>query len=633
MSKTPIGEFTFPGINKIVSGTFTLSHGISPSAAMIQIPPQDNFTVPAGTLAITYGGTRIEFPDCRLDMASLEVGDNGQIWTLKILDRRWKWQFGKISGHWNILKPDRTFDLDREKSPQDLAKLLLDAMGEKRYDVSQLPNQTRPLTYWDYENPAEQLQRLCESLDCRIVLRTDNRVYICRNGVGQQLPTDRISGGGYGFDPVETPDSIEFVLGQTKWQGRLDLEAVGIDVDGKIKPIKDLSYNPAGEGEEYGWAAQNPTYFQGLIKYPSTEEQTRYNELVNELGKDNVVASGETNPSQLAARGEEIRQLAMSCVYKMYRITQPSTRKMEIPEFGPIEKIEQLLPLDETLLTPANWKDQLGKQDTNGFPLKQSAQVFGIFYNRISEPSLNINTLAGTKYPGSFSVDSERGIVVFSEPVFITVIVPGTESDQAIKASDGTVIVSPGSYATLPAHLQLECTFGVKDSKTRVHVRHAISKNIANSKYKTGPRIVKREDVVMTHRIEYKTQVVPSDYGIRSVTTWDDVKNGLGSAAEVFQVVTNKEEVKRQSDYYIESEVAAFTPKENSNVSYPYIRLIELDGAIQQITWTVGSGGATTQAGRNNEFTLSIPSYAERRNAEIVRRIREKVATTLDNQI
>lgn len=633
MAATPLGEMTFPGINTIISGTFTLSHGVSPSSAMIQIPPQDNFAVPAGTLAITYGKERIEFPDCRLDMASLDINDSGRTWTLKILDRRWKWQFGKISGHWNVRKPDLTLDLDREKSPQDLAKLLLEAMGEKRYDVSQLPNQTRPLVYWDYDNPAEQLQRLCESLDCRIVLRTDNKVYICKTGQGAALPTDRISSGGEGYDPVETPDSVEFVFGQTKWQGRLDLEAVGIDVDGKIKLIKDLSYNPAGEGEEYGWAAQNPVYFQGLIKYPTDAERQRYNDLVKDLGKDSVIVQGETNPAQLAARGEEIRQLALSCVYKMYRIKRPSTRKMEIPEFGEIKDIKQLLPLDDSLLTPANWKDQLGKQSLEGFPVRQSAQVYGIFYNRISEPSLNLNTLAGTKYPGSFTIDKERGIVMFSDPVFISVVVPGTDSEHAIKAADGTVIVSPGSYATMAAELQLECTFGIKENKSRVHERHTIKKDIANSKYKTGPKIIKREDVVLTHRIEYKTQVVPASYGIRSVTTWDDVKNGLGSPAEVFQVVTNNEEVKRQADYYIASEVSSFESKENTSINYPYIRVIELDGAIQQVTWSVGMSGATTQASRNNEFTLSIPSYNERRTAEVARRIREKVATTLDNQI
>jgi hypothetical protein len=185
----------------------------------------------------------------------------------------------------------------------------------------------------------------------------------------------------------------------------------------------------------------------------------------------------------------------------------------------------------------------------------------------------------------------------------------------------------------LPAALRLECTFTIQDEKTRVPVRHSIEKKLANGKFGTQPKIIKREDIVRTHRVELETESLPTDYGVASTTTVEQFDEVLARELKVFQVITNDEEVDRKAKYYIESEAEALKPKTNADTSYPYIRKIDPDGAICQVTWTVGTGGATTQASRNNEFNLSIPSYAERRTAELARRQREKVASTLDNQI
>lgn len=624
----PMGLIEFPGLNAIRSGSFTLSHGISPSSAIVEISPQSNFACKSGTMAITYGdNVRIEFPDCRLDMASLTAGDSGFTWSMKIRDRRWKWQFGEITGSWNSLRPNRTIDPYYEKTPRELATLCLRAMGETNFNVSQIPNDTRPMVQWDYDNPAEMLQRLCETVDCRVVLRTDNAVWICRNGQGAVLPSTRISSGGYGFDPPEMPDSIKFVFGPTRWQMKINLEAVGIDVDGKVKLIKDLSYNPGGEGEEYGWAKEDPYTFAGLIKYPTNAQITEFNAQLKAAGKQPLSPAGVPVTQKLGAIGSQIRQLALSCVYRMYRISIPATKQYNIPEFGGFADMRLLLPLNDELLTEANANDQTGKEVIDGFPLRQKAQVTGIFYNQIGDPKTEVNTTNGTKYSGSFSIDQERGIVVFSDPVFLRLrVADSTEFPAGIPLSTGSIIVPKGSFSNMPAVLSLECTFNMKDVNTRVPVRHTIEKKLTNNTFRTKAKIVKRDDVILTHRVEHETATIPANWGLTSVATFDQYKAGLDVPLKVFKVITNKAEVEQKARYYIASEQQACAPKESVSYSYPYIIRIELDGAIQQVTWSVGESGATTQAGRNNEFNLQVPSYNERRSVEILRREKLKLS-------
>jgi hypothetical protein len=64
-------------------------------------------------------------------------------------------------------------------------------------------------------------------------------------------------------------------------------------------------------------------------------------------------------------------------------------------------------------------------------------------------------------------------------------------------------------------------------------------------------------------------------------------------------------------------------------VSYAGFRPINLDGAIQQVTWALDeSGFARTRASRNREELLYVPSYKERRAMEKVREALKKERET-----
>ena len=109
------------------------------------------------------------------------------------------------------------------------------------------------------------------------------------------------------------------------------------------------------------------------------------------------------------------------------------------------------------------------------------------------------------------------------------------------------------------------------------------------------------------------------------------------SAYRKTEVITNLEDkvdptkllttagVKSLANYYLDREQAMYQPKESLQYSYVGIVAISPDGQIQQVSWNVGEGGATTEASKNSEFDLALPSHTERRTLEILRIERQRI--------
>lgn len=583
------GLFSFPGLRSILKGDFTLSHGISPSAATIVISPQSNFAVSTGPLVISYGTRQIRFEDCFLDLTTMQVGADGTTLTLRIVDRRRKWKFGYVSGSYNQFRSDGRLNKATEKTPQQLAAILLTEMGETNFDVSGLPNETRPKVDWDYSNPAEALAQLCDTLGCRVVLTTKDKVKICQLGVGADLPTDRFSAGGYSFDPPDVPDKLLFVCGPTRYQVRFNLEAVGRDISGEVVPIAELSYNPRGKGETYGWVDQYPDKFQSLIG---------------------------TDQGQ-----EKVRALALETVFRWYRIKEPATKDMEIPKYGRIEKISQILPLDDRLIDQETAIDET-------YPQPQHAIISGRFMDDVGDPKPLVPTAMGTRCKFGYSLDKERGIVMFSQPLFLQ-----TRLSQDLYTNDGlTKILSANSLANIPAFLTIECVVTVKDAKTRKPERHTVERDLGNGRFRTKPKVIRRDDIFLTRRVRY-TDLAETTYGMDDLLSFTDATGGI-PVQSVTQIIENRvagpgvhgdQGIDNRIKYYLDSEVARITPKESLNYSYVEIRDISPDGAIHQVSWSVGPDGATTTASKNSEFDLVVPSYDERRMVELARIERERL--------
>ncbi len=306
---SPQGLVTYPGLVDFTKADYTLSQGISPGVCTIEMPQElVGDLEPFGDLTFSYGDSSITLRDCTVDLANIGQSLGGYIARVNILDRRWRWKFGYVSGHFNLRMPTgnnadeglnsqaRAVDGDATKirpgteaTPQQMAILCLQKMGEQNYDVSALPNAARPEIDWSYTNPAEALQSLCEELGCRVVLwLDDDSVRIVTIGQGNGLPdNDAVTFVSEGVNPPETPSSLLLVGGPTVYQGLIPVEAVGVDLDGSIKPIDALSYAPTG-----GWANSGAA-----------------------LDDFTFITSAKAKP------------LAEKCIYKMWRLAMP----IEVP--------------------------------------------------------------------------------------------------------------------------------------------------------------------------------------------------------------------------------------------------------------------------------------------------------------
>lgn len=429
----PTGLVSFPGIQGLTQWSMTLSHGITPSVCMISAVPEGVNPAPLGNLTFTYDRTRFTLYDCLVDSANLSRDQSGNIVSLVILDKRWRWKFGSISGHYNRRKKDGALDLETEKTPQELAQLLFAEMKEFRFDVSMMPNDQRPECDWDYSVPAQELADLCDDLGCRIVLCLDNVVRILPIGTGNGLPNASTQvNADFGYDPPFHPDSITLVGAETRFQTKFKLERVGEDFDGSIKKIDDLSYKPS-----VGWGQAG---FLGRIVN------------INESGLTFV-------------QKETAKALANKTVNKWYRICATGNNdpgEWDVPGYyDDVTKRDQVLPLESGLVQTYI--------DSDGVERPRNAIVTGKYWNT----SPDAKNLAGEQRVNiPFSIDEERGIVILSETLY--------------KLSNGEV-TAPDLWLTV-AH-------GVTELETRQKIRVKLKMPLRDKPLGTGTYVIHREEL------------------------------------------------------------------------------------------------------------------------------------------
>lgn len=580
-----IGTATFPGINGITAVNAGLSQGISPGVISITTAPQDSFAASDGDLVLTCGNDQIVFRNCRVDKASLQLDASNAVIGFTLLDRRFRWRWGELSGLWNQrLAIEGQLQSETEKTPQQLATLCLAAMGERRFDVSQLPNDTRPLVNWDHDNPAQALANLCDSLGCRVVLRLDDSVAIVRTGVGALLPKDGAIQDSITVDPPDAPDSIKLVGGPSRYQADMLLEAVGLDLDGTVKRIADLSYQP-----EDGWAKSNPRHFVDL-------------------------------------QDKKARDLARQSVYRWYRVPAipvgPDERKLELPGYGKVLTVSQLfLENEQVLVSLQTERVMLPGGATQEREVKKPlpARVFGYYWpgnnpgmtadfadnidpddgqprNKANDSDLPRHTASGADVRFGWSLNALQHRVEFSEPVFRYVRV------EAL----GFVF-----QGITPARLVLRTAVSIRDTKTRVLVRWTMERK-TGLKNGTGAKIIRHDELQLTHFPVYGfTTNVPT--GVKD--NKNDVEIPLGTAGEFgADKKATFDGVEIEAAHYLDAAERAYQTEKPQTMTYHGLRPIDVDGAVQQVGWSINSNGhPTTTASRNDEFDLTEVPYAERR--------------------
>lgn len=566
---------TFPGIRSAFGGSYTLAHGVQAGIISIHCHPQNiDIINNVGTVRMEWRSTVIELPNCRAFSHQLEASGDGFILRVLLEDRRWKWRWPTISGRYNVRTADATIYSPTKKNPQELAKLLLDAMDEPRVDVSDLPTDDYPFVEWYEATAAEELSSICDRYGCHVVMQIDGSVVIRKIGVGTPLPTILpIATDSESVSFPIAPDALEVVFGPTKYRANIMLEPVGLDVDGTVKPVNKLSYMPAG-----GWTGENPGTFPLLT--------------VSLKGKPQY------GPRLF------ILDLARKSVFKWYRITtkMPSGTSlngipMDIPGYGKIDNIDQLLPIDDKLsnvtldptfqLSEERKGVSADKDNTQQFyDVYDNTTVWGVFYKKdgpFAGMVRHTDVDAFSKAPGKntyraggYSIDRERGLVMFDDYVY-------RFTDPA----------NGGSRKFDFPNLAISVMVSPRDRKTFEMDKYTVTRNYDNQKG-TQPRVLLHPEFqkVVVHDIDSTGRQGPA----RTIN-----KNLLDKVAR----------------YYLDAAERQYQRPGPQTLTYNGLWPINPNGAIREVTFNItGETGVDTIASFNDEVQPYLLPYETRRNNE-----------------
>jgi hypothetical protein len=663
-SNAPQGLFWFSGgidPSIVLAAEVTQTHSMTPDTSFVQIaidPTVKNksggTSLPSknGDVKLKYGGTTIKLKNCTIDFVEQMVGDQ-LVWNVTILDRRYRMQDGAISGRYNVRYRNQT-DIrpETKKTLKELATLCLQAMGETQWDIGKLPDDEFPEADWFYANPLESLTELCESLGFRPIFDWHkDQVQIVKPGEGAaldlSLPYEKDS---LTYNPPELPGRLVVVCGPSRGQYDFDIVPKGQNPDGRILDLDELAYHPAQAMAP--WYSNNGTIggYSPLDISTGTKWDTKY---WNTIG---------VNPTFLNVRPPYYRHLALESVYRWYQIKPPQSlpglnrlrgdgqgaNLEEFPKWNDtnatfVWQIELLNEQNDTILYLAdlnNHKFDAYNKLISVTPLE--AWVYGnyaymnfgnVFVDFPGAPGSGISKLnpsllttpqqinaalttteaealdtllpdrlmarvaATGFYTGGFEIDSEHGLVKFNEMVYQELPFKNPQNLSSATYSDGSPI-APGS-AIVPAALWLRTAFHVRDPKTRATVcyeRHRVlDKNNPITKY------IARED--LTYRLTFRPW--KSGGGGQWQWTTEDNKKPIDEACDF---ILNQ----------VEAQLLTLTPR---TVSYIGLIPQRLDGAIRQVTWTIGDRGARTHVGRDTEILHIVRDYREVR---MMQRLRAK---------
>lgn len=240
---------SFPGL-ELLSADFAVSRGVTPSICSCLCLPFDGGNLSPGTLAFRFGDSSWQFEDCVLASAHMHErvqirGQSVWLWRVHLLDRRWRWQYGSISGRYNTRAPHAAASTQR--TAQQLMALCLEAMGEFGFDVSAAPSNVYPPVHWESANPALALAQLCDYVACDVALGLDNRARIVALGVGDSAPLNAGEAHGkFRYVPRVSPSTIEVHCGESLFQHRLKLRAIARQGNLQEKKIAEADYFPSG---------------------------------------------------------------------------------------------------------------------------------------------------------------------------------------------------------------------------------------------------------------------------------------------------------------------------------------------------------------------------------------------------
>lgn len=578
MAKTAPPTISFAGLVGIDSARYTMSRGVQASAGILTTPVTTQVPASISDFVATYEGTTLTLTDCLVSDCFVDSTESGETLRITFEDRRWRWPFTEIVGRYNVRQNKNT--ILYEKTPQQLATLLLDAMGETLYDVSALPNLTRPYMDWRNSRCDVELNFLLSSLDCDIVpdLSTGGLIVV-KLGTGATLPT-----GPYLMNPSAAigyatgPEQVRVITANARYQCLFECEAVGIEADGSIVPVASLSYIPLD-----GWELEDPEDFDGVegtytedgvtreyrdLALMSVDRWFRIKRVVHD-GYDYVYDPGGPDETTFGPGAAELNP--------------PGFEEAQFSGAPDLTAVEQLLPLlpdlNDTFTHPVIGEKQ------------RQMRLYGTWYDDTYE-SDHDNWPPGTMWQEGFDVDLERGIVKLPRPVRYL----NTTTDEE----------EPAIF-----YLYAVCEVDWVGLNTKVYY----------GEYQNRIGVV----TPTTTLTETRLDVIPT-YNARYIKDIDDLPT-----VDSLEIDT---EVYDQLGYYLDQLASRLIANEGATAEYAGLMLLNPDGAIEQVQWEFGPQGTTTRVSRFTRLNSFARSYQEiredverERASELIRNLSTKEDT------
>lgn len=357
-------EIFYPGVGPITRWSVVVSRGIVPSTIVLETMPLPAIQAVPAPLVINVGGRTYTMPD--VVAASHWVKPPNPLTgfrnCLRLLDHRWRWRFGSISGVYNSRLPNGAVDPNSRRTPAELATLCLTAMGEVGFNVSMMPTGMFPPVRWDKDNPAEALDKLCRYVGCEVTGGEIGQVTIWPIGVGNDLPDgDRIN-PPFTLDAADRPKELIVQGGNTVFQSRLKLVGIGRNGNTGLPLVTRAPYGPS--------TLQSP------FSYPDIDE-------------------------------DDERTDAFQSAYKWFYTDSQADGTQTLPGANtPISYGYQYKLLPSLL-------DYWTSKDGRFLPVTQ--KVLGKFWPWGDDAEEQLTQIT---YNGSFAVDDARNIVRFPYPVW-----------------------------------------------------------------------------------------------------------------------------------------------------------------------------------------------------------------------
>lgn len=535
--------------------------GFLPGSITFTMAPQRRWNCPVIDIQLFFNSFRYKLINCQVRNITEIPGGDGRVWQVTAVDRRWLWEEQTISGIYNRYLETGALWKKTEKRPRELLTLLLKALGEKNFDVSKVDDKIRPEVHWCNSKVYLEADALCSRLGCRLIHNLNDTYSVVPVGVGDPVKIkDGIKTYTQGITLPVGPDSFEATF-KPRYEVDIRLKAVGIEEDGTLKPIDELSYAP-----DNGWNGEYPGEFSGVMD----KMNDRF-----------------------------YQELARRSVWKYFQIT--TTDKgggpMKVPGYkgkAPTT-LEEILPVyAESLAAHADLPA------TDFYNFRTQPYVWGYHVNGSVKGMIaydtdanHYNLKAWRDDPFGvndsviemidFSLDCERGLFMFSEPIY------------AFDLDD-----PEEGYRT--PELTARVCITLRDPKTLGEIWHKVKRKRKVPQRGTGSRIIQIDEVT-------------ADFWFES-----------GGSSKVG---SNADLVKKEADHYMDQAEKDYQYENPHTVTFNDWRAFPMSGAIVEVTWERTAAGCTTTVSYNDRHNFARPSYEETRLLALQREAKERNQTNI----